>query len=97
MATVAQESRARGRKTRQESSSAEFRQRLGIWKQTPAAFRPSLRELARQMGTSHQLLGHYLIGLEVAERRENRIDSIRRTIAWFDQYLMGKRDTLDHN
>jgi dipeptidyl aminopeptidase/acylaminoacyl peptidase len=25
-------------------------------------------------------------------KRENRIDSIRRTIAWFDQYLMGKRD-----
>jgi len=24
-------------------------------------------------------------------KRENQIDSIRRTIAWFDQYLMGKR------
>jgi len=23
-------------------------------------------------------------------KRENQIDSIRRTIAWFDQYLMGK-------
>jgi hypothetical protein len=63
MANVAQASRTRGRKTRQESRSAEFRQRLLIWKQTPEARRPSLRALARQMGTSHQLLGNYLIGL----------------------------------
>jgi dipeptidyl aminopeptidase/acylaminoacyl peptidase len=26
-------------------------------------------------------------------KRENQIDSIRRTIAWFDQYLMGKTQT----
>jgi hypothetical protein len=64
MANVAQAPRTRGRKTRQESRSAEFRQRLLIWKQTPEGCRPSLRTLARQMGTSHQLLGHYLIGLE---------------------------------
>jgi dipeptidyl aminopeptidase/acylaminoacyl peptidase len=28
-------------------------------------------------------------------KRENQIDSIRRTIAWFDQYLMGRSPTLD--
>ena len=26
-------------------------------------------------------------------KRENQIDSMRRTIAWFDQYLMGKSGT----
>jgi hypothetical protein len=28
-------------------------------------------------------------------KRENEIDSIRRTIAWFDQYLMGKSASPD--
>ena len=28
-------------------------------------------------------------------KRENQIDSIRRTIAWFDQYLMGRSPVLD--
>ena len=45
-----------GRKPKQESRSAEFRQILMAWKQTPEALRPSLRELARELGTSHQLL-----------------------------------------
>src|SRR5450432_2644994 len=54
----------RGRKPTQESRSAEFRQRLIAWKQTPESLRPSLRALARQLGTSHQLLKHYLDGLE---------------------------------
>jgi hypothetical protein len=52
-----------GRKLKQESRSAEFRQRLIQWKQTPVAFRRSLRALARKLGTSHQLLAHYLVGL----------------------------------
>jgi hypothetical protein len=54
----------RGRKTKDESRSAEFRQHLLIWKQSPPASRPSLRALARELGTSHQLLTHYLAGLE---------------------------------
>jgi len=29
------------------------------------------------------------------EKRENQIDSIRRTIAWFDQYLLGKNPSAD--
>src|ERR1035438_8030118 len=53
-----------GRKPKQESRSAEFRQRLIAWKQTPDSLRPSLRALARQLGTSHQLLKHYRDGLE---------------------------------
>ena len=52
-----------GRKPKQQSRSAEFRQILMAWKQTPVAFRPSLRALARELGTSHQLLTHYLAGL----------------------------------
>jgi len=50
----------RGRKPKQESREAEIRARLAIWKQTPESSRPSLRALARELGTSHQLLGHYL-------------------------------------
>jgi hypothetical protein len=40
------------------------------WKQTPAALRPSLRELACELGTSHQLLTYYLAGLEEWQRQE---------------------------
>jgi hypothetical protein len=54
----------RGRKPTQESRAAEFRQRLIAWKQTPESSRPSLRALARDLDTSHQLLKHYLGGLE---------------------------------
>jgi hypothetical protein len=53
-----------GRKHTEESRATEFRQRLIAWKQTPESSRPSLRALARQLGTSHQLLKHYLDGLE---------------------------------
>ncbi len=53
-----------GRKPKQESRAAEFRHRLIAWKQTPESLRPSLRALACELGTSHQLLKHYLDGLE---------------------------------
>ena len=52
------------RKPREKSRADEFRQSLMVWRETPAAHRPSLRELARELGTSHQLLKHYLDGLE---------------------------------
>ena len=55
---------ATGRKPNQESRSAEFRQRLIAWMQTPDSLRPSLRALARELGTSHQLLNFYLKGLD---------------------------------
>jgi hypothetical protein len=57
----------RGRKRKPESRSAEFRRRLIPWKQTPVSLRPSLRALACELGTSHQLLKHYLDGLEESE------------------------------
>lgn len=53
----------RGRKPKQESRGTEIRARLAGWKQMPES-RPSLRTLARELGTSHQLLSHYLEGLE---------------------------------
>jgi hypothetical protein len=54
----------RGRKPKQESRAADFRRMLIAWKQTPESLRPSLRALAREVCTSHQLLKHYLDGLK---------------------------------
>ena len=54
----------RGRKPKQESRAADFRRMLIAWKQTPESLRPSLRAVGREVGTSHQLLKHYLDGLE---------------------------------
>jgi len=69
-------SRMRGRKPKQQSREAEFREKLIAWKQIPAAFRPSLRALARELGTSHQLLSHYLSTLDEWQR-EKELESFR--------------------
>jgi hypothetical protein len=58
------------RKPKYESRATEFRQRLVVWKQTPASMRQSLRALAGELGTSHQLLAHYLDGLEEWQYKE---------------------------
>src|SRR5882762_5596727 len=58
----------RGRKPKQESRAEEFRQRLIVWKQEPVRSRPSLRALAAELRTSHQLLKQYLDGLEKWKR-----------------------------
>jgi hypothetical protein len=50
----------RGRKPVSQSRATEIRARLMVWKQTPEASRSSLRALAAEMGTSHQLLSFYL-------------------------------------
>ena len=60
----------RGRKPKQESRSAEFRQKLTEWKRTSEVSRTSLRALARELGTSHQLLAFYLEGLEKWQAEE---------------------------
>jgi hypothetical protein len=49
-----------GRKPASESRAAEIRARLVAWKQIPEARRISLRALAVEIGTSHQLLSFYL-------------------------------------
>jgi hypothetical protein len=54
----------KGRNRKQESRAKEFRRRLLEWSRIPESSRPSLRRLARELGTSHQLLQHYLDGLE---------------------------------
>ena len=60
----------RGRKAAWESRATEFRQRLIARKQTPEWMRPSLRALASELGTSHQLLAHYLDGLRIWSAKE---------------------------
>ena len=61
----------RGRKPARESRAPEIRARLMEWKQTPQTFRNSLRTLAAEMGTSHQLLSYYLQRLdEWQDRRQ---------------------------
>jgi predicted ArsR family transcriptional regulator len=59
-----------GRKCKQESRAIEFRQKLIAWNATPTSLRPSLRAVARELGTSHQLLKRYLDRLEQWELRE---------------------------
>jgi hypothetical protein len=65
-----------GRKPKRESRSEEFRQTLAEGQQAPAAFRPSLRTPARELGTTHQLLSHYLATLE-EWRREKDLEEFR--------------------
>jgi hypothetical protein len=48
----------------QESRATEFRHSLTAWKRTPESLRPSLRALACELGTSHQLLTFYLKRLD---------------------------------
>lgn len=59
-----------GRRRAQESRGTEFRRKLIEWKQTPDSSRPSLRAVARELGTSHQLLAFYLEGLEKRQAEE---------------------------
>jgi hypothetical protein len=60
----------RGRKPKQESRAREIRTRLAEWKRAPELSRPCLRALARELGTSHQLLAFYLEGLEKRQAEE---------------------------
>lgn len=65
----------KGRKKKQESQAIELRQKLVAWKQTPESMRPSLRALAGELATSHQMLAYYLDGLDrwQAEERAKQI------------------------
>lgn len=70
----------RGRKPANESRATEFRLRLWKWKQTPEAERISLRALAVELNTSHQLLSSYLDTLDEWLQRE-RSEQYRRMAA----------------
>jgi hypothetical protein len=69
----------KGRKRKQDSRAGEIRERLLVWEQESESSRPSLRSLARDLGTSHQLLSHYLEGLGVwqATRQMNEYQRLR--------------------
>jgi hypothetical protein len=84
---------AGGRKPKHESRAAEFRQRLIAWKQSPLSLRPSLRALACELGTSHQMLAYYLDGLErwQAEEEAKRI----RARAKVESRAMTTHECLD--
>ena len=73
----------RGRKPKLESRGPEIRARLAAWNETPEYSRPSLRKLARELGTSHQLLGAYLQRWEKwqASQYERRVVEIREHAA----------------
>jgi len=72
----------KGRKPKQDSRADEIRTRLVEWEQESEAIRPSLRELARELRTSHQLLSHYLEGLGVwqATRQMNEYRRLKEEI-----------------
>ena len=61
-----------GRKPASESRAAEIRERLAAWRQTPEPRRISLRALAAELGTSHQLLSFYLQGWDKWQMKEYR-------------------------
>jgi hypothetical protein len=73
----------RGRKLASESRATEIRARLIAWKQMPERRRVSLRSLAAELGTSHQILCAYLRGLEKWRGKdyERRAKAIRER-AW---------------
>ena len=75
--TVSTGLRKRGRKIKQASRADELRRRLTAWKQIPESQRPSLRALARELGTSHQLLQYYRYGLEIRQAREQQAKRAR--------------------
>lgn len=60
----------RGRKPAGESRAAEICPKLIAWERTPEHQRVSLRALAVELGTSHQLLGFYLRNLDRWEMKE---------------------------
>jgi hypothetical protein len=60
----------RGRKPADESNAKAIRTRLVSWQQAPEAQRPSLRALAQELGTTHQLLSFYLKGLSKWQQQE---------------------------
>lgn len=84
-----------GRKPSHESRATEFRRELIEWKQNPESSRPSLRALARELGTSHQLLAFYLMGLgewqareywrQAREIRARAMDENRDLTSWEEQ------------
>ena len=85
-----------------QSRANEIRARLTAWKQTPESVRPSLRVLARQIGTSHQLLSHCLRGWDKwqakqyrRQAKEIRTRAEAETRPWVINALLKEADAYD--
>jgi hypothetical protein len=75
-----------GRKPASESRAVEICSKLLAWKQTPELQRISLRTLAVELGTSHQLLGSYLRGLNKWEAKDYKCRAQEiRNLAWAEK------------
>jgi len=79
----------RGRRTASESRAAEIRARLLAWKQTPEPQRISLRALAAEIGTSHQLLSFYLkrLGKWQGEEYRRKANDLRARAKAENRYM----------
>jgi hypothetical protein len=87
-----------GRKPAHESRATELRRKLIEWERTPESSRPSLRALARELDTSHQLLAFYLKGLgkwraeeywrQAREIRARAMDENRDLTSWEEQQAL---------
>jgi AraC-like DNA-binding protein len=60
------------RRPSSQSRAAEFREKLAAWRRMPEFSRPPLRAVARELGTSHQLLSHYLKTWDRWQEKEYR-------------------------
>jgi hypothetical protein len=87
--------RKRGRKRISESRAAEIRARLVEWKQIPETIRISLRALAAEIGTSHQLLSFYLQGLNQWQANERSKEYRSRAKAIRDRAAAENRSMSD--
>jgi hypothetical protein len=78
-----------GRRQVEDSNAAAIRARLATWLREPEAQRPSLRALALELGTSHQLLSFYLKGLNDWQRKEykRQAGAIRRRADAENRYM----------
>lgn len=78
-----------GRKPSSQSRAKEFRQRLSAWKRMPETSRPSLRAMATEIGTSHQLLSFYLRRWDKWQAKEyrRRADDLRARAEAEGRYL----------
>jgi hypothetical protein len=94
--------RKSGRKPASQSGAVEIRARLQAWKQTPEPQRTSLRALAIEIGTSHQLLSFYLARWDRRQAtgyrrqaKEIRIRAEAETYPWIVSEMQRQAQALE--